>query len=53
MHERTARRADDGYLEQRRLDAPGVVTDAAGLLGVVAGYEYPPRPWASGSPPRA
>ncbi|SFT33574.1 hypothetical protein SAMN05660657_00153 [Geodermatophilus amargosae] len=41
------RMADDGYLEQRRLDALGVVTDAAGLLAFVEGYEHPPRTWAT------
>ena len=46
------RMADDGYLERRRLDALGVVSDAAGLLGFVAGYEHPPRKWADGAPPR-
>jgi hypothetical protein len=46
------RMADDGYLEQRRLDALGVVTDAAGLLAFVEGYEHPPRKWAEGRPPR-
>ncbi|WP_448642029.1 LOG family protein [Geodermatophilus sp. URMC 63] len=46
------RMADDGYLERRRLDALGVVSDAAGLLGFVAGYEHPPRTWADGAPPR-
>jgi uncharacterized protein (TIGR00730 family) len=46
------RMADDGYLEQRRLDALGVVPDAAGLLAFVEGYEHPPRKWAEGIPPR-
>ena len=41
------RMADDGYLEQRRLDALGVVGDAAGLLAFVEGYEHPPRKWAA------
>ncbi|MGY1651995.1 LOG family protein [Geodermatophilus sp. SYSU D01119] len=41
------RMADDGYLEQRRLDALGVVQDAAGLLAFVEGYEHPPRKWAA------
>jgi uncharacterized protein (TIGR00730 family) len=45
------RMADDGYLEQRRLDALGVVTDAAGLLSFVEGYRHPPRKWADGAPP--
>ncbi|SEP22430.1 TIGR00730 family Rossman fold protein [Trujillonella endophytica] len=39
------RMADDGYLDRRRLDALGVVTDAAGLLAFVEGYEHPPRKW--------
>ena len=45
------RMADDGYLEQRRLDVLGVVTDAAGLLDFVAGYEHPPRKWRKDSLP--
>ncbi len=45
------RMADDGYLEQRRLDVLGVVTDAAGLLDFVAGYEHPPRKWRDPLPP--
>ncbi len=48
------RMADDGYLERSRLDALGVVTDAAGLLRFVAGYQHPPRKWSDGgAPPRA
>jgi uncharacterized protein (TIGR00730 family) len=41
------RMADDGYLERRRLDALGVVGDAAGLLAFVEAYEHPPRKWAA------
>jgi uncharacterized protein (TIGR00730 family) len=44
------RMADDGYLDRRRLDALGVVSDAAGLLAFVEGYEHPPRKW-TGTPP--
>ncbi|GAB3196615.1 TIGR00730 family Rossman fold protein [Geodermatophilus arenarius] len=44
------RMADDGYLERRRLDALGVVTDAAGLLAFVEGYQHPPRKWAPTPP---
>ena len=43
------RMADDGYLDRRRLDALGVVTDAAGLLAFVEAYEHPPRKWTSAS----
>ncbi|MQA33384.1 TIGR00730 family Rossman fold protein [Modestobacter roseus] len=39
------RMVDDGYLAANRLDALGVVHDAAGLLAFVAGYEHPPRKW--------
>jgi uncharacterized protein (TIGR00730 family) len=39
------RMVDDGYLDGRRLDALGVVHDAAGLLEFVAGYEHPARKW--------
>ena len=39
------RMVDDGYLDGRRLDALGVVSDAAGLLSFVEGYEHPPRKW--------
>ncbi|WP_104524869.1 LOG family protein [Blastococcus atacamensis] len=39
------RMVDDGYLDARRLDALGVVHDAAGLLAFVEGYEHPPRKW--------
>ena len=40
------RMVDDGYLAANRLDALGVVTDAAGLLSFVEGYEHPARKWA-------
>ena len=43
------RMVDDGYLDGRRLDALGVVHDAAGLLAFVEGYEHPPRKWAAPS----
>ena len=43
------RMVDDGYLDGRRLDALGVVTDAAGLLAFVEGYEHPPRKWTTPS----
>jgi predicted Rossmann-fold nucleotide-binding protein len=36
---------DDGYLDAARLDALGVVTDAAGLLAFVESYEHPARKW--------
>ena len=41
------RMVDDGYLDGRRLDALGVVSDAAALLDFVASYEHPARKWAS------
>jgi hypothetical protein len=40
------RMVDDGYLDGARLDALGVVTDAAGLLAFVDGYEHPARKWS-------
>jgi uncharacterized protein (TIGR00730 family) len=43
------RMVDDGYLDGRRLDALGVVDDAAGLLAFVEGYEHPPRKWTTPS----
>jgi uncharacterized protein (TIGR00730 family) len=43
------RMVDDGYLDGRRLDALGVVADAAGLLAFVDGYEHPPRKWTTPS----
>jgi uncharacterized protein (TIGR00730 family) len=39
------RMVDDGYLDGRRLDALGVVEDAAGLLRFVEGYVHPVRKW--------
>jgi uncharacterized protein (TIGR00730 family) len=41
------RMVDDGYLDGRRLDALGVVEDAAGLLSFVASYEHPARKWTA------
>ena len=43
------RMVDDGYLDAVRLDALGVVTDAAGLLAFVESYEHPPRKWTTPS----
>ncbi|TFV68387.1 TIGR00730 family Rossman fold protein [Blastococcus sp. CT_GayMR20] len=43
------RMVDDGYLDAVRLDALGVVTDAAGLLEFVGSYEHPPRKWTTPS----
>ena len=43
---------DAGYLDRRRLDALGVVQDAAGLLAFIDGYEHPARKW-TGRPPAA
>jgi uncharacterized protein (TIGR00730 family) len=43
---------DAGYLDGRRLDALGVVTDATGLLQFIEGYEHPARKW-TGQPPAA
>ncbi len=43
------RMVDDGYLDARRLDALGVVDDAAGLLAFVERYEHPPRKWTGPS----
>jgi uncharacterized protein (TIGR00730 family) len=39
------RMVDDGYLDGRRLDALGVVTDAEELLAFVERYEHPIRKW--------
>ncbi|MCU1605443.1 MAG: Cytokinin riboside 5-monophosphate phosphoribohydrolase [Modestobacter sp.] len=39
------RMVDDGYLDGRRLDALGVVHDAAELLSFVDAYEHPARKW--------
>jgi uncharacterized protein (TIGR00730 family) len=49
------RMVDDGYLDATRLDALGVVTDAAGLLAFVDGYEHPARKWTAppAGPPAA
>ena len=47
------RMVDDGYLDRRRLDALGVVGDAAALLRFVEGYEHPARKWTGGPPPAA
>jgi len=41
------RMVDDGYLDGSRLEALGVVTDAAGLLAFVDGYEHPARKWTA------
>jgi uncharacterized protein (TIGR00730 family) len=41
------RMVDDGYLDGRRLDALGVVEDAAGLLSFVASYVHPARKWTA------
>jgi len=41
------RMVDDGYLDGARLDALGVVSDAAGLLEFVASYQHPPRKWTT------
>jgi uncharacterized protein (TIGR00730 family) len=43
------RMVDDGYLDAARLDALGVVDDAAGLLAFVEGYRHPPRKWTTPS----
>ena len=43
------RMVDDGYLDGRRLDALGVVGDAAGLLTFIEHYEHPPRKWTTPS----
>jgi uncharacterized protein (TIGR00730 family) len=49
------RMEDDGYLDGARLDALGMVSDAAGLLTFIEGYEHPARKWTatSGEPPAA
>ena len=49
------RMVNDGYLDGRRLDALGVVSDADGLLAFIEGYEHPARKWtaASEEPPAA
>jgi uncharacterized protein (TIGR00730 family) len=43
------RMVDDGYLDAARLDALGVVDDAAGLLAFVESYRHPPRKWTTPS----
>ena len=43
------RMVDDGYLDGRRLDALGVVSDAAELLAFVDAYEHPVRKWTAPS----
>ena len=47
------RMVDDGYLDGGRLDALGMVPDAAGLLEFVAAYEHPARKWQKGPCPPA
>jgi uncharacterized protein (TIGR00730 family) len=49
------RMVDDGYLDGARLDALGMVSDAAGLLTFIESYEHPARKWTatSGEPPVA
>ena len=49
------RMVDDGYLDGARLDALGVVSDAAGLLAFVDGYQHPARKWTAppAGPPAA
>ncbi|NEK59020.1 TIGR00730 family Rossman fold protein [Geodermatophilus sabuli] len=44
------RMVDDGYLDARRLDALGVVGDAAELLEFVGRYEHPARKWTPTPP---
>jgi hypothetical protein len=46
---------DDGYLDAARLEALGVVRDAADLLAFVDGYEHPARKWTAppAGPPAA
>ncbi len=43
------RMVDDGYLDAARLDALGVVQDAAELLAFVADYRHPARKWTAPS----
>jgi uncharacterized protein (TIGR00730 family) len=47
------RMVDDGYLDRGRLDALGVVTDAAELISFVEGYQHPARKWTGPPPPAA
>ena len=44
------RMVDDGYLAANRLDALGVVHDAAELLAFIDGYEHPARKWTTPAP---
>ena len=44
------RMVDDGYLAANRLDALGVVHDAAELLTFIAGYQHPARKWTPPAP---
>ena len=44
------RMVDDGYLAANRLDALGVVHDAAELLAFVDRYEHPARKWTPTPP---
>ena len=47
------RMVEDGYLDRRRLDALGVVTEADQLLDFVERYEHPARKWRKDPPPPA
>ena len=47
------RMVDDGYLDDRRLDALGVVTEPAELIAFVERYEHPMRKWRKGPLPPA
>ena len=47
------RMVEDGYLDRRRLDALGVVTEADQLLAFVERYEHPARKWRKDPPPPA
>ena len=44
------RMVDDGYLDDVRLDALGVVRTADELLAFVEEYEHPARKWGAGPP---
>jgi uncharacterized protein (TIGR00730 family) len=44
------RMVDDGYLAANRMEALGVVSDAAALLAFIEQYEHPARKW---TPPAA
>src|SRR5688572_271021 len=53
VHAQLRGMVEDGYLDEARLDALGVVTDAEALLAFVDGYEHPARKWsAPGGPVR-